>query len=323
MANGLAWLKQRLDSLKIKLPSGKNSWWTFVIAFAVFIFLGLSLRKDWKTILTYNWQLHWVDLVIMALFHTLALGSMFLAWHFTMRRLVNQDHWRRNFRIFSVSMLARRIPVPVWYVGSRVYLYRETQVSTSIVLTATILEIALIALSGVLCYVLLLPWYTYTSLFPWQILAGISGVVTLALLIRPALFIELINLVLHWFKKGPIIAEITRRDLLLWTLLYLATWFLDGLGLYYTVSAFLSVPPPLPSVIGVSTISALVGLATMALPGGFGLKEITMGALLGSWIPVTAGIVISIIYRLLQTIIETLWAFVGQKMPEDPPQTTQ
>jgi glycosyltransferase 2 family protein len=323
MASGLAWLKQRLDLLKIKLPSGKNSWWTFVIALAVFIFLGLSLRKDWKTILTYNWQIHWADLVIMALLHSLALGSMLLAWHFTMHRLGKQDNWRHNFHIFSVSMLARRIPVPIWYVGSRVYLYREIQVSTSIVLTATILETALIALSGVLCYVLLLPWYTYTTIFPWQILAGIAGLVTFALLIRPALFIDLINLVLHWLKKGSITAEITRRDLLLWTLLYLATWFIDGLGLYYTVSAFLVTPPPLPSVIGVSTISALVGLASMALPGGFGLKEITMGALLGSWIPVTAGIVISIIYRLLQTIIETLWAFVGQKMPEDPPPAAQ
>jgi glycosyltransferase 2 family protein len=323
MTTGLAWLKQRLDSLKMKHPSAKNSWWTFVIALAVFVFLGLSLRKDWKTILTYNWQIHWGDLVIMALFHSLALATMYLAWHFTMRRLVNQDHWRHNFRIFSVSMLARRIPVPIWYVGSRVYLYREIQVSTSIVLTATALEIALIALSGVLCYVLLLPWYTYTSLFPWQVLATITGIITLVLLIRPALFIEVINLVLRWLKKGSITAEITRRDLLLWTLLYLATWFLDGLGLYFAVSAFLVVPPPLPSVIGISTISALVALATMALPGGFGLKEITMGALLGGWIPVTAGIVISIIYRLLQTIIETIWAFVGQKMPEDPPPTAQ
>jgi uncharacterized membrane protein YbhN (UPF0104 family) len=323
MTTGLAWLKRRLDSLKMKRPSAKNSWWTFVIAFAVFIFLGLSLRKDWKTILTYNWQIHWVDLVIMALLHSLALAAMYLAWHFTMRRLVNQDHWRHNFRIFSVSMLARRIPVPIWYVGSRVYLYREIEVSTSIVLTATVLEIALIAMSGVLCYVLLLPWYAYTQRFPWQVLAAITGVITLVLLIRPALFIEGINLVLRWVKKPPITAEITRRDLLLWTLLYLATWFLDGLGLYFAVAAFLVVPPPLPSVIGISTISALVALATMALPGGFGLKEITMGALLGSWIPVTAGIVISIIYRLLQTIIETLWAFVGQKMPEDPPQTTR
>lgn len=107
MTTSLARLKQRLSSLKIRFPSAKNSWWTFVIAFAVFIFLGLSLRKDWKTILTYNWQIHWADLVIMALFHCLALGSMYLAWHFTMRRLVNQDHWRHNFRIFSVSMLAR------------------------------------------------------------------------------------------------------------------------------------------------------------------------------------------------------------------------
>jgi len=62
-----------------------------------------------------------------------------------------------------------------------------------------------------------------------------------------------------------------------------------------------------------------VALATMALPSGFGLKEITMGALLSVWMPVSAGVVISILYRLLQTIVETLWAFVGQSISEETP----
>jgi hypothetical protein len=313
----LDWLKQQLSRLARK--PGKSKWGTVIIAFGVFVFLGLSLRHDWATIRAFHWRLHWGYLAIQAILHTLALGTMFLAWHYTMRRLMNTGQWRTNFRIFSVSMLARRVPIPIWYVGSRVYLYREQQTSATIVLAATALEIALIAVSGVLCYVMLLPWYSYTQHWGWWILVALTGVFTLILLLRPGLLIDLINLALRLLKRPPIPTTITRRDLLLWGSLYLATWLIDGLGLYYAVAAFMASPPTITSVVGVSTVSALVALATMALPSGFGLKEITMGALLSVWMPVSAGVVISILYRLLQTIVETLWAFVGQSIPEETP----
>ncbi len=310
------WLKQQLSRPARK--SGKSKWGTVIVTFGVFVFLGLSLRHDWDTIRAFHWQLNWGYLVIQAILHTLAMGTMFIAWHYTMRRLLNRGQWRTNFRIFSVSMLARRVPIPIWYVGSRVYLYRERQTSTTIVLTATALETALIAVSGVMWYVMLLPWYSYTQHWAWWILLALTGVFSLVLLLRPGLLIDLTNLALRLLKRPSIPVTITRRDLLLWGLLYLVTWFLDGLGLYYTVAAFMASPPPVTSVIGVSTVSALVALATMALPT-FLLKEITTGALLSVWMPVSAGVVISILYRLLQTIVETLWAFVGQSISEKAP----
>jgi uncharacterized membrane protein YbhN (UPF0104 family) len=312
----LDWLKEQL--LRLARKPGKSRWGAVIIAFAVFVFLGLSLRHDWNTIRAFHWRLNWGYLVIQAILHTLAMGTMFLAWHYTMRRLLNIGQWRTNFRIFSLSMLARRVPVPIWYVGSRVYLYREQQTSATLVLAATALETALIAVTGVLCYVILLPWYSYTQHWAWWIIVALTGIFSLALLFRPGLLIDLTNLALRLFKRPSIPVTITRRDLLLWGSLYLLTWFLDGLGLYYTVAAFMVSPPPVASVIGVSTVSSLVALATMALPTLL-LKEITTGALLSVWIPVSAGVVISILYRLLQTIVETLWAFIGQIISKGTP----
>jgi uncharacterized membrane protein YbhN (UPF0104 family) len=312
----LDWLKQQL--LRLARKSGKSKWGTVIVAFGVFVFLGLSLWHDWDTIRAFHWRLDWGYLAIQAILHTLAMGTMFLAWHYTMRRLLNIGQWRTNFRVFSLSMLARRVPIPIWYVGSRVYLYREQQTSATIVLAATALETALIAVSGVVCYVILLPWYSYTQHWAWWILVALTGIFSLVLLLRPGSLIDLTNLALRLLKRPSIPVTITRRDLLLWTSLYLATWFLDGLGLYYTVAAFMAAPPPVTSIIGVSTVSALVALATMALPT-FLLKEITTGALLSIWMPVSAGMVISILYRLLQTLVETIWAFVGQSISEETP----
>jgi glycosyltransferase 2 family protein len=310
--------KAAIRKLRSSKLAGKSGLWTFIVAMGVFLFLGLSLKKDWNTIQNYPWQLHWTLLGMTALLHVLAITTMFFSWYFIILRLANKNNWRLDIKIYSLSLLARRIPLPIWYVGSRVVLYQGEGISSSIVMTATALEIALIALSGIVCYILLLPWYAYTQLNLWQPLAFGAGVFILAMMIRPGLLVDLVNLLLRILKRPPIPSFIHRRDLFVWFFLYLATWFFDGLGLYFTVAAFLPQPPSAISVIGVATITSLVAILTMLLPTGFGLKEITMGALLGAWIPVAAGVLLSLVYRLNHTLIETLLAFIGQKIAGKP-----
>jgi hypothetical protein len=278
--------------------------------------MGLAVARDWETVVRFPWQFEWSYVAVFAVLHSLALGSLFLPWHQMIRRLTGRRDWRCDFRIYSLSVLARRIPTPLWYVGGRIYLYHERNVSTAIVLSASGLEAVLIGLSGIICYVLLLPWYSYTQEWPWQVILAVGAAVAIMLVVRPNLLLDLANMGLRLLRRPPVAAAIDRSSLGLWTLTYLATWFLDGLGLYFVVSALLPVPPPLPDVIGVSTIYALVGLAAMILPGGFGLKELAMGAMLSMWIPVSAGIAVSIFYRLAQTFIEAFWALVGYRLDQ-------
>ena len=141
-------------------------------------------------------------------------------------------------------------------------------------------------------------------LAPWVI-----ALVMLAL--RPNLLIDLVNWILRRLDRPPLDISITRSSLTVWSLAYLATWFLDGLGLYFVVGALLPSPPPLPDVVGVSTVSALVALASLILPGGLGLKELTMSVLLSAWMPLSAAVAISIFYRIAQTVVEAFWAVVG------------
>ena len=250
----------------------------------------------------------------MVLLHNTALTTMFIAWHLMIRRLVEIDRWHADLNIFSISMLARRVPLPIWYVGSRLALYKKNNISRSVIVTATALEVVLITLSGLLCYILLIPWYTYTQYIPWWPLMLVAFITILALIVRPILIVDLINFGLRLLKKDRIQVTVLRIDLLIWGLLYLATWLTDGLGLYFMIIALVPIPIPIASAIGISTIAALVGILTMVLPSGFGLKELTIGALLSFWMPLSAGIFISIAYRLAQTIIETVWVLVSQKI---------
>jgi hypothetical protein len=291
-----------------------NRWWTVALALLVILVLGVSLSRDWDTLREFDWRPDWLRLVMQAGLHVLALSTMFLAWHYTIHRLAGKANWLQDFRIYAISILARRIPLPIWYVGSRVVLYQVEGVSARIVLAATTFEIGLIGISGVLCYVLLLPFYIYSQSWPWEILASLAALISIALLIRPSLFVDGINAILRLRKRPLLPAVITRKDLLAWSGFYLATWFLDGLGLYFTVTAFLPNSTPVASIVGVSTVSALIALATMILPSGFGLKELAMGAMLQIWMPLSAGVVISILYRLIQTFVEIILVFMGQSV---------
>jgi hypothetical protein len=62
----------------------------------------------------------------------------------------------------------------------------------------------------------------------------------------------------------------------------------------------------------------LISLLSMILPGGFGLKELTSSVLLSKWMPLTAAIVITIAYRLVQTANEVVWAVFASVFSKKP-----
>ena len=294
----------------------RKKWWMLMIAAIAFSVLGYAIWRDWEIIRSFEWRFNFWNLLIYIVLHTLSLGSMFVAWHLMMTRLSGQNNLHSDFRIYSLSLLARHIPLPIWFVGSRLVLYRADKIPPRIPLTATALEHALLAFGGVVCYLILLPWYVYTQRIPWYIPVTILGLCLTVYFIRPSLFIDLINKIQRYRDKPLLDVVITRKDLIVWGLLYLAPWFLDGIGLFFAVTTFLVLPPQVVSFIGISTVSTLVSMLTMLLPAGFGLKELTMGAMMSNWLPLSAGIAVSLGYRLLITIVETFWAWFAQHNAE-------
>jgi len=265
--------------------------------------------QEWDTLKTFPWQLNGGYLVLASAFHSLALAATFVVWYLMLRRLGGFDDVRRNFAIYYLSTLAKRIPSAIWYIGGRLMMYQQVGVSRSVVLNATALETLLIGTAGILVYLLLQPFYSYAIANATWILAAVGGLAGVAFLVRPRLLLDLSNALLRRLKKNPIQVDLNRRDLLLWCGIYLLPSPLAGVSLYFMIRAVtVDTQTDLPSIIGVSTLSMLVALLTVILPGGLGLKELTVAGLLSTWMPLSAGVVIAIVYRILQTIDEVLWA---------------
>ena len=278
---------------------------------AIFAVLGWSVIGEWDTVKHYPWQLEIAPLVLASAFHSLALGVTFVVWHLMIRRLGHFADVRRNAYIYYVSTLAKRVPGAIWYISGRLLMYQEEGVTKPAVLNATILETVLIGSAGALVYVMLLPFYAYDSTRANWIIATI-GLVAIGLFsVRPRLLLDATNYFLRRWKRTPIEVDLTRQDLILWAVLYMLPGPVSGVSLYFLIRAVTAATmPDLVSAMVVWTLSMLVGLMTMVLPGGLGLKELALATLLSQWMPLSAGVVVAVAFRLLQTFDDAAWAAV-------------
>lgn len=291
------------------LINNQKGWGVIFIFIASAILLGL-VYKERATLFEYQWQFHVDFLFLFTIFHILAMLVQTMAWHFLMTRLTGVRRFWLDFKVYTISLVSRRIPGPIWYIGSKFVLYPSDLVSSTNLIVASGLEFGLIGIAGVICYILFFPFYSYTYNWPWEIFLGIGILSLIILILKPGMVVEFTNWLLKRLHRDPILVSITRLDMGVWLLFYVLTWSLDGASFYFWIRAVVSTPVDFFNVLGISTISNLVSYIAQFLPSGFALKEITMGSMLSLWIPVSIGVVLAIGYRIGMILIEIALALV-------------
>ena len=89
--------------------------------------------------------------------------------------------------------------------------------------------------------------------------------------------------------------------------LYLAVWGLYGLAFWTTGRALFAIPfSDLPQYIGVFALAWLAGLAAFFAPGGIGVREAVIAALLASRLGEANAIVLAATSRIVLSAIDLL-----------------
>lgn len=304
----------------MKFKSSTHLKWLAVgIFLLVPAIVGIVVVREWDILIAFPWRFDVRYLILTIVFHSLALGVTFLVWHSMIVRLGCFDDLRLNFRFYYVSALAKRIPTAFWYVGGRLVLYRQVGIAASTVLNCIFLENVIIGIAGVFTFLAFLPLYSRflrVGVIPFA-LAGIVGVV--GLLARPQVFVDVTNWILKRFGKQVLDRTPARKDILLWGGLYILPWIFAGFSLYCATRAFSdNIGLGSADALGISTLAMLVALLSTILPAGFGLKELTSSVLLSYWMPLSSAVVISVAYRLIQTVNEILWALAAMRFSAPP-----
>ncbi len=295
-------------------------WLSLGLVALVMLLLAPTLWREREQLMSFEWHIAPLWLVFAGLMHAVTMGWSFVVWHLTVRRLagVAAPGLRADFSIYYTTLLARRIPGSVWYAAGRVWLYERVGVGRSVTLAALVLEAAIIFVSGVVFVLGLLPLADSGENRLSPLLASIPswllplGVVVGLVVLWPGVLERLINWVRAWRHLDALSFNVGYLDLVVWVGLTLIVWLAAGLGFYGVVRFVYPAPlTDLAPLLLISTISILVGFISFLLPFIPLAKEFAMSLLLTAFVPLPVAIVVTILYRVVWTACDALWALIA------------
>jgi len=261
------------------------------------------------TLLTYHWQLQIWPLLLGFAIYALDLGLAVLGWSIIMGHLTNPLSLREHFRIYCMTLAAKRIPGVPWHLVGRVALYKQLGISGSVTSIAAGLEMILIVVAGILSSTLIgfgLP-ETMRHYWVWFGPVLVIGLI----LMHPAL----VRQVLHRFGHKQLAVPLHYRDMLLLLGVYLLVWGVGGCMLYVMILALYPLSwTQLPGVIGVWGLSGVVASLVLFSPAGLGIKELTLSVLLALFVPAGLAVIIALLMRVYLTTAELVWAMVASRL---------
>ncbi|HEX4677820.1 MAG TPA: lysylphosphatidylglycerol synthase transmembrane domain-containing protein [Gaiellaceae bacterium] len=251
-----------------------------------------------------------LSLAVVALYYLVFI----LGWIRMLDAWEIQVPYRVALQDEMVSMLAKYLPGGVWTPAARAVALRRYGgvTDTPTVLASILVEAALSAISGVIVFVLSLAWVRDVKA-PLLPLVGFA--VLLAALLHPRIFRPLFNKLLKPFGAHNI--EPLPFPLTLGLLLfYCGTWVIGGFGVYFmlrSVGAEVGLET-IPFLGGVSAVGAIVAVLAVFAPSGIGAREASMYGLLLAVTTSGAALGVTLINRLVITLVELVLFAVGVVM---------
>jgi uncharacterized membrane protein YbhN (UPF0104 family) len=219
-----------------------------------------------------------------------AVTAYGLVWPFLLRRLGTPVSFSW-IGLFFKGQLGKYLPGSVWQYAGRVSLARSRGVPAQRAFVSVVAEVAYSAIAAALASSLLLGSLAGTS-----IILGSVALLALVFALR---------------RASPLLAAGPPA-----TGLYLAVWGLYGLAFWTTGRALFAVPvSELPRYIGVFALGWLAGLVAVFAPGGIGVREAVIAALLSTRLGQADAIVLAAVSRIVLSAVDLAAAAGALWMP--------
>lgn len=214
-------------------------------------------------------------------------------------------------RAEMLSMLAKYIPGAIWAPAARVVAARRAGVTDAALVTSSmLLEAGLSAVSGVIVFVVSLPFVDEVDA-PLGPLLAFGGV--LAVLVQPRVFRPLAGWVLRRVGYQKELPDMRGRTISGLLVFYSGTWVLGGFALWLLLRSVGAHPEVVTIVYlgGVAAVGAIVAVVFVFAPSGIGVREASMyGLLLAVATPGQALGAVAL-NRVALTLVELLVLVVG------------
>jgi hypothetical protein len=284
-----------------------------LLAAASLFFLGYALYANRELIREGEWHFNGWILALAFLIYPAGYAPLVLSWVTIMGMLDAPLNSWTHTRLYSLSNLPKRIPGPMWYIGSRTMLYKAQGVPHSRTLIGTALETVGLILAGLVTYVA----FVAVSPLAADLRLLTPGVIAALAVVLLIWHVSWVNRLIHWLASrsgGDWNLILTRRQLITLMSGYAVAWIGGGIVLYVLTRGVVSTPlSEIPFFVGCWAGAGVVSVVAQFVVGNMGLRELALATLLSTTLPIPTAVLISILFRVLLMVGEFLWslAFAG------------
>lgn len=273
--------------------------WLCLIGYV--IYLGWQSRSE-LVYLVNNADWSQFSLILPIYLTTLVLASTI--WTSVMQTMDDSLAWWTHICIYFVTLMTRRIPGTVWYIGGRVVLYKRLGVSGVKTATGSGIELIISFVANCVLAMLFLPFGLGLSNY-WYIPFGFVSLLGL-LVLEPSILAKIMVRL-----NRPLSRPIARWQIAIWLFLRMALVLAGGLMIFQTVRVFL----PLTNefiflVLGARAISGAASMLSFFLPSSMGIYDLTMFAFLATVMPPSLATVVTVLVKLYTTLFEILFGLI-------------
>jgi hypothetical protein len=207
-------------------------------------------------------------------------------------------------KIYLVSMVSRRLPGTIWYVGGRMLLYKQLGVPSINTASASGIEFIISFIADALLAAIFIPLSINLSK-TWLIPLGIVVILGLFFL-RPTMLGKIMIRLKH-----PLAQPVHTGQVVGWLFLRLALVLTGGLMIFFTIRIFTPIGfESLIFVLGARALSGAAGMLTYLLPSSMSASDLTLLAMLSTIIPTPLATVIALLVRIYTTLFELIIGFI-------------
>jgi glycosyltransferase 2 family protein len=279
---------------------------------AVLWFLGRTLWQNWQTVATVRIAAQGWGLLTIALLCSLAAHGLAGAIWADILRLLQPNARIANswgIRTYLTTNLAKYLPGNVWHFYGRFNACKARQIPAGDALLSILLEPLLMAAAGLV--VAIGPLLLQPTPNPFHLTAEVLALGTVLIGIHPKILNRVLRKIGGAKRQRLAIAHIPQlqRYPIRPLLGELGFVILRGTGFVITWHSIHSLTlSQLPAIYSSFAIAWLLGLIVPGLPGGIGLFEAVILALLNTQLSPGELIVIVALYRVVNTLAEAIGA---------------
>ena len=290
----------------------------FLLLAVVLYFVGRQIHGNWQSVTSYEWEIDWLRLGFALCLHLVTLVLFSAVWCILIAGYGYSVSLRDGFRIAYITSLGRYIPGKIWPVFGMAFLARQIGVresaSVSSWVIAMIFAITSSFLTAIMCLYASSSDVIRTALPHYSIplVAAAIALASLVLVFFPNVAFGVFNRLLRLFKRPPVGFRMSISLALKVYLGYAVCWLFYGVSFWLLITSLTQTNVPLLTATGGFILAYQIGYLAFFAPGGFGVREYVLVALLSPYLGgVAVGVAVAArLWNLSAEIIATVAAYV-------------